>query len=130
MGSSGGTVEDNTNVLFDTVINAPASAITYNAGTGAFSITQAGNYYISWWVNADGAGASTFIDFAIQITSGGSGVIEAASPAPITTLQLNGSALITATSLPLIFGLINNTGEEVNYGTSPVQANLTIIQVT
>lgn len=129
-GSSGGTVNNNINVLFDTVINAPSSAITYNAGTGTFFITQPGNYYISWWVNTDGAGANTFVDFAIRITSGGSGVIDATSPAPVTTLQLNGNALITVTTVPLSFSLFNNTGVAVTYGTSPVQADLTIIQVT
>jgi hypothetical protein len=129
-GSSGGAVNNNSNVLFDTVINAPSPAITYNAATGTFVISQPGNYYISWWVNTNGAGTNTFVDFAIRILPGGSGVIDATSPTSVTTLQLNGNALIPVTTVPLTFSLFNNTGVAVTYGTSPVQADLTIIQVT
>ena len=129
-GSSGGTVNNNINVLFDTVINAPTSAITYNAGTGTFFITQPGNYYISWWVNTDGAETSPFVNFGLRILTGGSGTILASSPTPVTTLQLNGNALITAVSAPMAFSLFNNTGTAVTYGTSPIQADLTIIQVS
>ncbi|MEL7624476.1 MAG: hypothetical protein AAGU12_12945 [Clostridiales bacterium] len=129
-GSSGGTVNNNINVLFDTVINAPSSAITYNATIGTFFITQPGNYYVSWWVNTDGAEASPFVNFGIRIILGGSATILASSPSPVTTLQLNGNAFITSVSVPTSFSLFNNTGTAVTYGTSPIQADLTIIHVT
>ncbi|HAX53756.1 MAG TPA: hypothetical protein DCX82_17795 [Lachnospiraceae bacterium] len=128
--SSSGTINNNINVLFDTTINAPASAITYNAGTGTFFINEAGNYYISWWVNTDGAQTETSVVFGIRILSGGSGTILSSSPSPMTTLQLTGSALITVTTVPTAFSLFNNTGVPVTYGTSDVQANLTIIQIS
>jgi hypothetical protein len=115
--------------LFDTVINAPSPDITYNAGIGAFFITAPGTYYISWWVNTDGAEASTSVDFGIRIIAGGAGTILASSPSPITTLQLNGNALITTAAVPLVFNLFNDSGTTVTYGTSTVQADLTIIQV-
>ncbi|HWP80369.1 MAG TPA: hypothetical protein VN446_06960 [Candidatus Acidoferrum sp.] len=129
-GSSGGTVANNVNVLFDTVVNAPSADITFNAGTGTFFITAPGTYYISWWVNTDGAETSPLVNFGIRILSGGTGTILGTSPSPVTTLQLNGNALITTVSVPLVFSLFNNTGTTVSYGTSPVQADLTIIQVT
>ena len=129
-GSSGGTVADGTNVLFDTVINAPTANIVYNAGIGNFFITQPGNYYISWWINTDGAGAETTVSFGIRVISGGGPTILSSSPAPVTTLQLSGSALLTVTTIPTVFSFFNDSGATVNYGTSPIQANLTIIEVT
>lgn len=129
-GSSGGTINNNNNVIFDTIINSPGSGINYNAGTGTFFITEPGNYYISWWVNTDGAQAQTTVVFGIRIISGGSGTILASSPFPIITLQLNGSALITAATVPTVFSLFNNSGANVTYGSSVVQANLTIVQVS
>jgi len=125
--SSGGTVANGTNVLFDTTINAPSANITYNAGVGTFFINQPGNYYISWWVNTDGAEIQTSVSFGIRVVSGPT--ILASSPDPLVTLQLSGSALLTVTTTPTIFNLFNNSGATVNYGTSAIQANLTIIQV-
>jgi hypothetical protein len=127
-GSSGGTVATGTNVLFDTVINAPSPNITYNAGVGMFFINAPGNYYISWWVNTDGAEAETSVNFGIRVVGGP--IISASSPSPMVTLQLNGSALITVTTTPLVFNLFNDSGATVTYGTSDIQANLTIIEVS
>lgn len=129
-GSSSGTVNNNSNILFDTTINSASPDILYNAGIGTFFINRAGNYYVSWWVNADGAQAETSVVFGIRIISGGSGTFLSSSPEPIVTLQLNGSALITVTNTPTTFSLFNNTGAPVNYGASAIQANLTIIQVS
>ncbi|HBC26326.1 MAG TPA: hypothetical protein DC013_02820 [Ruminococcaceae bacterium] len=128
-GSSGGTVATGTNVLFDTNINAPSANITYNAGVGNFFITQPGNYYISWWVNTDGAEAATNVSFGVRVVAGGAQTVLASSPSPVVTLQLNGSALLTVTTVPLVFNLFNNSGATVTYGTSPIQANLTIVEV-
>ncbi|SHN62650.1 collagen-like protein [Desulfitobacterium chlororespirans] len=128
-GSSGGTVANNANVLFDTTINAPSANIIYNAGIGTFLINQPGNYYISWWVNTDGAEAEPTVSFGIQVISGGSQTILSSSPSPMVTLQLNGSALLTVTTVPLVFNLFNNSGATVSYGISAIQANLTIIEI-
>jgi len=126
--SSGGTIATGTNVLFDTVINAPSANISYNAGVGMFFINNPGNYYISWWVNTDGAEAETSVSFGVRVVSGPT--ILSASPSSIVTLQLNGSALLTVTTVPTVFNLFNNSGATVNYGTSAIQANLTIIEVS
>lgn len=129
-GSSSGTVGNDSNVLFDTIINAPTSGIAYNSGTGTFTVSEAGNYYISWWVNADGAQMQTTVEFGIEITAGGTGTISAASYSPITSIQLNGNALISVTTIPTEFVLTNNSGATVQYGLSSIQANLTIIQLS
>jgi hypothetical protein len=122
-----GTVLVGENVLFDTIINAPTTSITYSPATGIFSINEVGNYYISWWVNTDGAEEATFVSFGIDVVDGAT--ISASSPAPVVTLQLNGSALISVTTVPTVFSLVNNSAAPVTYGLSPIQANLTIIEV-
>jgi hypothetical protein len=66
-----------------------------------------------------GAEAISFVNFGIRITSGGSGTILDTSPAPVTTLQLHGNALITLVTTPTVFSFFNNTGATVTYGTSP-----------
>ena len=129
-GSSGGTVAQDQNVLFDTVINAQSPQITYDPATGIFTLTEMGNYYINWWLNADGAEASPFVVFGIRMLSGGTGTILSASPIPVTTLQLQGSALVTATGSPATFSLFNDTGATASYGIASVQANLTILRIT
>lgn len=127
-GSSAGTVAAGTNVLFDTVINAPSANIAYNAGVGMFFINQPGNYYVSWWVNTDGAGEETTVSFGIRVISGPT--ILSSSPLPVVTLQLSGSALLTVTTTPTVFSLFNNSGATVGYGITAIQANLTIIEVS
>jgi hypothetical protein len=113
--------------LFDTTILAPTTNITYNAGVGTFFINEVGNYYITWWVNTDGAEAETSVVFGVRVIAGPT--ILASSPAPLVTLQLNGSALISVTTVPTVFNLFNNSGATVAYGTSAVQANLIILEV-
>lgn len=126
--SSGGTVADGTNVLFDTTINAPSPNIVYNSGVGMFFINQPGNYYVSWWVNTDGAEIQNSVEFGIRVVNGPT--ILSSSPSPLVNLQLNGSALLTVTTIPTVFNLFNNSGATVAYGTSNIQANLTIIEVS
>jgi len=127
-GSSVGTIADDSNVLFDTFINATSSNITYDNVTGIFTINKAGNYYVSWWVNTDGAGTENNVTFGIRVISGSiQGPIISSSPVPIVTLQLSGNALLTVGTVPTEFSLFNNSGATVNYGITPVQANLLIL---
>ncbi|WP_250229609.1 hypothetical protein [Anaeropeptidivorans aminofermentans] len=119
------TVDDGDNVLFDTVINDQAPDITYNPATGEFTITQAGNYDVLWWISTDGAQASTYVSFEIVLD--GIAIVSGASP--IVTGQLMGSAFITVAAVPAVLTLSNNTGATVNYGLTPVLANLVIRQI-
>jgi hypothetical protein len=100
------------------------SDILFTAGTGVFTITSPGNYYVTWWVSTDGAGATTFVEFSIQINAAGD--IPASSP--IVTGQLNGSAMLTIAVVPATVTLINSTGETVGFGFTPTQANIIIAE--
>ncbi len=126
-GSSGGTILDGANVLFDVSLNSISPNVAYAAGTGIFTITVPGTYYINWWVNTDGAEAATNVEFTIETSAGGA--ISAVSPAPVVTTQLSGNALITVVVAPVTFALVNNSGATVTLGTSAVQADLTVVQV-
>ncbi len=126
-GSSGGSVADSANVLFDVNLNSVSPNIAYAPATGVFTITEAGTYYISWWVITDGAEAETNVEFTIETSTGGA--ISAVSPAPTVTTQLSGNALITVTTVPTTFSLVNNSGATVTYGTGAVQADLTVVQI-
>ncbi len=121
-----GIIDDGDNVIFDTLLVSPSPNITYNPVTGVFSIGEAGVYYVSWWVNTDGAEASETVSFTLETSEGAT--YPSSSPAPLVTLQLNGSALIDASG-PLTFTLINTTGANVNLAETAVQANLTIVQL-
>ncbi|HWR24510.1 MAG TPA: hypothetical protein VN366_13615 [Feifaniaceae bacterium] len=125
-GSSGGSIADGANVLFDVSLNSISPNIAYAAATGVFTITESGTYYINWWINTDGAEALSNVEFTIETSAGGS--ISAVSPSPVVTTQLSGNALITVVA-PVTFSLVNNSGATVTFGTSAVQADLTVVQV-
>lgn len=125
--SSGGTVADSANVLFDVNLNSVSPNITYAPATGVFTIAEVGTYYINWWVNTDGAEAATNVEFTIETSAGGA--VSAVSPAPLVTTQLSGNALITVAAVPTTFSLVNNSGATVTYGTGAVQADLTVVQI-
>lgn len=118
---SGGTVANNANVVFDTLLLNTTSNITYNSTTGVFTIARPGIYKVNWWVNTDGAEAATNIVFRAEI---GANVIAASSPSPVVTLQLNGQGLFEVGIVPVNFALVNRTGNPVTYGTSLIQGDL------
>jgi hypothetical protein len=99
--------------------------ISYDAGTGAFTISATGNYYISWWIAIDGAGASPTAAFAIEIDGGG-GILGAT---PAVTSQLVGSALVTVAAVPATITLVNVTGQPVFLANTLVQADIVIMEV-
>ncbi|HKM32751.1 MAG TPA: collagen-like protein, partial [Oscillospiraceae bacterium] len=97
--------------------------INYNAGV--FTITEVGNYYVTWWVSTDGAGPSTSVSFGIELNGGGAII----ASSPIVSGQLNGSALLSVGAVPATVTLVNETGEPVNIGITPIQANMVIIEL-
>ena len=121
----GGSVANGAPVLFNTVLNDQSLNISYNPATGVATIVAEGNYFVTWWVATDGAGPATFVDFTLQIN--GSGGVSASSP--IVTGQLNGSALVTVGAIPATLQLVNTTGQTVFYATTPVVANIVILEV-
>ncbi|MDD4839848.1 MAG: hypothetical protein PHE93_04170 [Clostridia bacterium] len=114
------------NVIFDNLVTVTNSNIIYDDATGVFIVGVAGTYYISWWANIDGAEEGTSLLFSI-VTSEGQ-VISACSMVPVTSLQLNGNALVNFAA-PGSFSLKNFSGNTANYGEAVVQASLVIIEV-
>ena len=90
-----------------------------------FTITEPGNYYIDWWVAADGSPVAVTIDLSI-VTS--NGIVIAAS-SPILSGQLSGNALISVVDAPITFRLVNTTGNEIFIGNTTIKANLTILNL-
>ncbi|WP_235839193.1 hypothetical protein [Clostridium sp. Marseille-P2415] len=113
-------------VLFNTVLTDQSANISYNTATGIATITAPGVYYVSWWISTDGAGPSTFVEFTAQVN--GSGGVSASSP--IVTGQLNGIALVTVGAVPATVAIVNTTGQTVFFGSTPVIANMVIVEVT
>lgn len=122
--AAGGTVADGATVIFDTLVNA-FGGVSYNPVTGAFTIGSPGMYYVTWWVGADGAAASTFVDFTVQVN----GTNLAAASSPIVSVQLNGSAIFLGAPGDTVT-LVNTTGDEAFLGNIPVQANMIVMRVT
>ena len=112
--------------MFDTLIINQTGDITYNGGTGEFTLSSNGNYLISWWVAIDGTASTSSISFATQVN----GASSVEGSAPIVTGQLNGTTLITVTGAPVTVTLINNSLDAVFFATTPVQANIIIAKVS
>ena len=114
------------NIIFDTAINAQSPDISYDPLSGLFTVNQPGNYFISWWVATDGAGASTNLWFSVQVSA----LSPVPGATPIVTGQLNGSAFVTVSSAPATVGLLNTTANTIALASTPVQANLVILQIS
>ena len=112
-------------MLFDTVVNDQSPNISYNAGTGEFTISAAGNYKISWWVATNGAGAATLVTFGIVLDAGA----PVSGTSPLLTGQVIGYALVTVTTTPGVLSLVNETGDVVFFANTPLQADIVIEEV-
>ncbi len=113
-------------MIFDTVLNDQSLNISYGVGTGIFTVTAPGNYYVTWWVDTDGAEEATTVSFGISL-NGGPGIL---GSSPIVSGQLNGSALVTVGAVPATIELVNATGDNVFIPLTPVQANIVIIEIS
>lgn len=113
--------------MFNNVLNNASPNISYNPATGVFTITAAGNYYVNWWMNTDGAGAVSSVIFSVAVAGGP--LISASSPAPVVSLQLNGQAFLKIGNVPASISLVNNTGAAVFLGASAVQGDMTILEI-
>lgn len=122
-GSPGSIITDNATVIFDTIINDLSESISYNAQTGEFTISEAGNYYIKWWVATDGSAGPINMIFSIFID----GTSIASGNAPAVTGQVDGEAFITVSDGPATVTLVNQTGAEVVFANIPAQADIVIM---
>jgi len=125
LGGGGGIIDDGDNVVFDTVVNSQSASINYDDATGEFTISQPGNYYVTWWIATEGAEFATQVVFGIVVDA--NPPVQAASS--IVAGQLSGSALITIGAPPATLTLVNLTGDNVFLPETPVQANIVIIEV-
>jgi len=121
----GATVAAGAAVVFDDIILDQSPNISYSTGTGIFTITAPGNYFVTWWIATDGSDGPTNVSFAVELNGAG-GII---GSSPVVTGQVSGYALITVTTTPSTVTLINVTGAAVLYAATTVQANMTILEV-
>ncbi len=126
MGGKGRSIPVNENVVFDTILNVKSSNISYNPITGEFTITQPGNYYITWWVSTNGSGMDTEVRFSLAVDVAGF----AAGTSPIVTGQVTGSAFISVLTDPTVVSLKNTSTDIVTLASTTVQANIVILEVS
>jgi len=120
--SSEGSVANGANVIFDTIILNTSSGISYDDTTGVFTVNTAGRYFVSWWINTDGASQASSVVFSAE---SGATSISASSLTPTTSLQLYGQGLFDLNAFATL-SLVNNSGDTVILGTSIVQADIVI----
>ena len=125
LASGGEIIADGASIIFDTVVVDEADNISYNAATGEFTITAAGNYYVSWWVTTDGSDGPVNLAFAV-VVDGGASII---GNAPLVTGQINGQAFLAITAVPATIHLDNVTGASIALASTVVQASMVIMQV-
>ncbi|MBP2643870.1 MAG: Collagen triple helix repeat (20 copies) [Firmicutes bacterium] len=104
---SAGTVNTNSNVIFDHELSQFGVAISYNFATGEITVNQPGRYFINWWVATQSSLSSSGIAFSI-VTSKGD---EIKGQSPIKTGEVVGFALIQVDDVhvPMTLRLVNRT---------------------
>lgn len=122
LGSPGTIIGDGDNIIFDTVINDQSGSISYDPTTGEFTISEACNYYVKWWVTTDGSAGPVNMVFSIFVD----GSSFAQGNSPIVTGQVDGDAFVTVSGSPVTVTLVNETGADVLFANIPVQADITI----
>ena len=121
----GGSVNRNSNVLFDTQVNSYGD-IVYNPVNGEIIINKVGRYFINWWVATLSAGASSNVTFTIQTSQGDSLI----GNSPVRLGELVGFALLQVDSAPITISLVNTTTSSVNYSAVvPIRANLVLGEI-
>jgi len=125
LGAGFAAIDNGDTVMFDNVLENLGPSLSYDPMTGEVTITATGAYYVSWQLTTDGAGASSFVNFELQLND----ISVAASSSLITSGLLSGSALFVVGTLPASIKLVNASTDTVIYGNVPVQANLVILEI-
>ncbi|MPM72951.1 hypothetical protein SDC9_119927 [bioreactor metagenome] len=113
-------------MVFNTTVLDLSPNISYNSATGEFTISQTGNYYVSWWIAVDGAESATTISFGVSLNAGAPII----ASSPIVSNQLSGIALISVVAAPAVVTLVNATGFTAFIADTPVQASMIILEVS
>lgn len=122
-GAAGEILENNSNIMFDKVLNHSNPGIQYNSGTGEFILPPNKNYYVSWEVAIDGTDVTQSVDFGVAVN----GFLAAVSSSTQVTCLLTGTALVTTGKEPGKLTVMNVSENTVRYAATTVQVNIVII---
>ncbi|MGL5149712.1 MAG: DNRLRE domain-containing protein [Clostridium sp.] len=114
-------------VKYDSTINLIGTALSYDSNSSYIELKEAGVYMAQWWIAIDGSGNVSEISFAIGYENGD---INSPSSAPVFVLsQFFGQSLIEVTSVPVRVGVINVSGEDIQFANVTTQAGLIITKL-
>ena len=118
-----GTVESNTNVIFDSTLISIGN-ISYNNATGVITILEAGTYEFDWWVATQSSVSTIGAGFSL-VSSQGDVII---GNSPIKTGEVVGVGVIEVLTAPVTVELRNSSSATIYYSTVvPVKASLAVI---
>lgn len=118
-----GSVESNTNVLFDSVINLTGN-ISYDNATGIITLLEPGIYEFNWWIATQSSSSDAGLGFILASSQGDSII----GNSPIKTGGVVGIGIIEVTDVPITVELRNNSNTSVFYpNTVTIKASLTVI---
>ena len=120
--SGGTTVANNSNVIFNTVLNREGTNISYDVATGEFTLAANKLYYVSWQVATDVENTITNIAFGLSVD----GLLGPETSSPSLVGQISGTALIETDESSQTLALVNRSGGTVTYASNTVQANIVI----
>lgn len=108
-------------VRFDTIFFHEDKTMEYDADQGVLRITEAGTYFVTWWLCFDGALTVDSIQTELVIND----VSSLSACLPLTTGQLSGSGFFKV-NRPTTLKLVQTSGDIVQYAQVPVQGNFTV----
>ena len=118
-----GTVESNTNVIFDSTLISIGN-ISYNNATGVITIQEAGTYEFDWWVATQSSVSTIGAGFSL-VSSQGDVII---GNSPIKTGEVVGVGVIEVVTTPVTVELRNSSSATIYYSTVvPVKASLAVM---
>lgn len=116
-----------TPVPFDTVVHQSNANMVLDSTAGTVTITRPGTYHATWWVSTDGTETNVSPRFDFTINGGTTGTVQVPSVSPTVTGQVVGNTTFTVASVPAVITLVNQTGENINYGNTTYHALMSII---
>ena len=118
-----GTVESNTNVIFDSTLISIGN-ISYNNATGVITIQEAGTYEFDWWVATQSSVSTIGAGFSL-VSSQGDVII---GNSPIKTGEVVGVGVIEVVTTPVTVELRNSSSATIYYSTVvPIKASLAVM---
>lgn len=119
-------IENEANIIFNEVSFSGSDNIYYDNLTGIFTVTKLGNYYISWTLSVDGAFVSPFVKISLSTAESDISTVYS----PNTTALINGSSLLTVTTVPFNFYLKNISEDTLSMISDSSKGNLTVLELS